>query len=184
MARTRVPRNPPSPAAHGWPRSRPVRNLSPQTRPSSYLPFLSIRLNVHISMSSVRPSAYALLLPLVLIAASGCAADAGSIDDYNPELDSLRFDGEHHIRNIRQLTFGGNNAEAYFSFDNTQLIFQSDWDAINPRSCDQQFVMNADGSLRESGERRSEEHTSELQSRGHLVCRLLLDRQNQINGQC
>src|SRR5690625_6056411 len=25
---------------------------------------------------------------------------------------------------------------------------------------------------------RSEEHTSELQSRGHLVCRLLLDKQN------
>src|SRR5690625_228460 len=27
-------------------------------------------------------------------------------------------------------------------------------------------------------ERRSEEHTSELQSRGHLVCRLLLDKKN------
>src|SRR5439155_27295826 len=26
------------------------------------------------------------------------------------------------------------------------------------------------------GERRSEEHTSELQSRGHLVCRLLLEK--------
>src|SRR5690625_6083247 len=29
-------------------------------------------------------------------------------------------------------------------------------------------------------ERRSEEHTSELQSRGHLVCRLLLEKQNQL----
>src|SRR5690625_5410468 len=28
--------------------------------------------------------------------------------------------------------------------------------------------------------RRSEEHTSELQSRGHLVCRLLLEKQNTI----
>src|SRR5439155_24516057 len=27
-----------------------------------------------------------------------------------------------------------------------------------------------------SGEQRSEEHTSELQSRGHLVCRLLLEK--------
>src|SRR5690625_6957169 len=27
-----------------------------------------------------------------------------------------------------------------------------------------------------SGKRRSEEHTSELQSRGHLVCRLLLEK--------
>src|SRR5690625_2443811 len=29
-------------------------------------------------------------------------------------------------------------------------------------------------------ERRSEEHTSELQSRGHLVCRLLLEKKNKI----
>src|SRR5207253_4390173 len=28
------------------------------------------------------------------------------------------------------------------------------------------------------GVRRSEEHTSELQSRGHLVCRLLLEKKN------
>src|SRR5690625_3749712 len=28
------------------------------------------------------------------------------------------------------------------------------------------------------GSRRSEEHTSELQSRGHLVCRLLLEKKN------
>src|SRR5439155_7917379 len=28
---------------------------------------------------------------------------------------------------------------------------------------------------------RSEEHTSELQSRGHLVCRLLLEKKNQID---
>src|SRR5690625_6187441 len=27
---------------------------------------------------------------------------------------------------------------------------------------------------------RSEEHTSELQSRGHLVCRLLLDKKNKL----
>src|SRR5690625_1858412 len=30
----------------------------------------------------------------------------------------------------------------------------------------------------EDGELRSEEHTSELQSRGHLVCRLLLEKKN------
>src|SRR5690625_5465440 len=28
---------------------------------------------------------------------------------------------------------------------------------------------------------RSEEHTSELQSRGHLVCRLLLDKKNLVD---
>src|SRR5690625_7038967 len=33
-------------------------------------------------------------------------------------------------------------------------------------------------SLRNFGNRRSEEHTSELQSRGHIVCRLLLEKKN------
>ena len=51
--------------------------------------------------------------------------------------------GEGHLANVRQLTFGGENAEAYFSHDGRRLIFQS---TRNGRSCDQQFVMNVDGS--------------------------------------
>jgi TolB protein len=51
--------------------------------------------------------------------------------------------GETHLHNIRQLTNGGENAEAYFSHDGTRLIFQSTRDG---RTCDQQYVMNADGS--------------------------------------
>ncbi|MCL4143404.1 UNVERIFIED_CONTAM: hypothetical protein GTU68_014833 [Idotea baltica] len=38
--------------------------------------------------------------------------------------DSLRYAGEKHLKNIRQLTFGGDNAEAYFSFDNKYLTLQ------------------------------------------------------------
>src|SRR5690625_6430870 len=34
------------------------------------------------------------------------------------------------------------------------------------------------------GRSRSEEHTSELQSRGHLVCRLLLEKKNKKNRRC
>lgn len=75
--------------------------------------------------------------------------------EYSPAQDSLRFEGEHHLRNIKQLTFGGNNAEAYWSFDNTQLIFQSDWNKINSQPCDQIFKMNADGSDLENGEKYS-----------------------------
>jgi Tol biopolymer transport system component len=37
---------------------------------------------------------------------------------------SLALPGEKHLRNVRQLTFGGQNAEAYFSSDDRQLIFQ------------------------------------------------------------
>ena len=51
--------------------------------------------------------------------------------------------GERHFAAIRQLTFGGENAEAYFSRDGKRLIFQSTRDG---RSCDQEFVMNVDGS--------------------------------------
>ena len=50
---------------------------------------------------------------------------------------------ERHFANVRQLTHGGENAEAYFSHDGKRLIFQSTRDG---RTCDQQYVMNVDGS--------------------------------------
>lgn len=56
---------------------------------------------------------------------------------------SLELSGEKHLTNIKQLTFGGENAEAYFSFDGKQLIFQSKRDG---RACDQIYSMNIDGS--------------------------------------
>jgi len=46
--------------------------------------------------------------------------------------------GETHFLALRQLTFGGENAEGYFSFDETRLIFQSTRDSLR---CDQMFVM-------------------------------------------
>ena len=51
-------------------------------------------------------------------------------------------DGERHFANIRQVTFGGENAEAYFSRDGQWLTFQSTRDG---RACDQQYVMRVDG---------------------------------------
>jgi TolB protein len=50
---------------------------------------------------------------------------------------------EPHLANIRQLTFGGENAEAYFSFDGRSLVFQSTRDG---RRCDQIYTMGVDGS--------------------------------------
>jgi TolB protein len=50
---------------------------------------------------------------------------------------------EKHLRNVRQLTFGGENAEAYFSADGRELIFQSKRDE---RECDQIYTMKTDGS--------------------------------------
>ena len=52
-------------------------------------------------------------------------------------------EGESHFSSIRQVTFGGENAEAYFSRDGQWLTFQSTRDG---RACDQQYVMRIDGS--------------------------------------
>ena len=55
--------------------------------------------------------------------------------------DSLRYPQEKHLANIQQLTFGGDNAEAYWSFDSRKLVFQAtraEWNA----SCDQIFIMD------------------------------------------
>ena len=40
------------------------------------------------------------------------------------KTDPLIYPQEKHIKNIQQLTFGGDNAEAYFSYDDQQLILQ------------------------------------------------------------
>jgi len=46
-----------------------------------------------------------------------------------------------HLINIKQLTFGGDNAEAYFSFDNNKLAFQSNNKAWGVE-CDQIFLLD------------------------------------------
>jgi len=57
--------------------------------------------------------------------------------------DSLIYPEEKHFKSIRQVTFGGDNAEAYWSFDDQQIVFQSNYAKWNV-SCDQMFLMNAD----------------------------------------
>ena len=52
------------------------------------------------------------------------------------EANDLLYTEETHLKNIQQLTFGGDNAEAYWSFDDSKLVFQAKnekWGA----SCDQ-----------------------------------------------
>ena len=53
--------------------------------------------------------------------------------------DNLIQGGEKHFKNLRQLTFSGENAEAYFSLDGTKLIYQAhDGDSL----CDQIYIMD------------------------------------------
>lgn len=55
----------------------------------------------------------------------------------SPPSDSLIRAGEKHFKNLRQLTFGGDNAEAYFSFGGDKLVFQ--YTNHNDVPCDQIF---------------------------------------------
>ncbi len=54
---------------------------------------------------------------------------------------------EPHLANIRQLTFAGKNAEAYFSFEGNRLVYQStlEPDGKTLRSCYQIYIMDLDG---------------------------------------
>jgi Tol biopolymer transport system component len=88
------------------------------------------------------------LLRLLVLPFAAAAAIALSTDQSAraPEPGrSLVLPGEEKfLANVRQLTFGGQNAEAYWSADGRRIIFQSNDEGRLP--CDQIFVMNADGS--------------------------------------
>jgi Tol biopolymer transport system component len=89
-------------------------------------------------------------LALVLAAAS---VRAFASPDPTPSPQSLLAPGEEKfLANVRQLTFGGQNAEAYWSADGARLIFQSDFvpseRGEGALPCDQIFTMAADGSTR------------------------------------
>ncbi len=58
---------------------------------------------------------------------------------YNLSQNKLIFEGEKHFKNIRQLTFSGENAEAYFSADGKRLILQRH---DGPGLCDQIYVLD------------------------------------------
>jgi Tol biopolymer transport system component len=75
--------------------------------------------------------------------ALACAGGQATPDARSPAVVRPPEPGETHLANIRQVTFGGQNAEAYFSPDGRQLIFQR---TEADTGCDQEYVMNVDGS--------------------------------------
>jgi Tol biopolymer transport system component len=52
----------------------------------------------------------------------------------------LQMPGEGHLRNIRQITAGGENAEAYWAFDGSMLIYQGN--KPDGPGCDQIFLLD------------------------------------------
>jgi Tol biopolymer transport system component len=83
------------------------------------------------------------LLVFFVALAFACGGTQAAEEDPSPALVRPTEAGESRLANLRQLTFGGQNAEAYFSPDGRRLILQR----TGPdEACDQQYVMNVDGS--------------------------------------
>ncbi len=91
-----------------------------------------------------------------LIAAVGCKTDPKSTEEPSVETtslmagsDTLIYPEEKYFKSIRQITFGGDNAEAYWSFDDSMMLFQSnnkEWGM----ECDQIFLMNVSQNFKDS----------------------------------
>ncbi|MDF1701181.1 MAG: hypothetical protein P1V36_08490 [Planctomycetota bacterium] len=84
----------------------------------------------------------ALLLTLLAACGTKPAAKKGA-GAKSPAVAHAVRDGETHLKNLRQITFGGENAEAYWSFAEDRLIFQA---TRAPYTADQIYVMAPDGS--------------------------------------
>jgi len=109
----------------------------------------------------------------VIVDAEGLNRDISTTESTN---DNLIYPDEKHFKSMRQVTFGGDNAEAYWSFDDKQLLFQSnfkDWDL----GCDQIFLMNASQTFEDS------KPTMISTGKGRTTCAYFLpDNQNFLYG--
>ncbi|CAN5615351.1 hypothetical protein BH11BAC2_BH11BAC2_18630 [soil metagenome] len=87
-------------------------------------------------------------LSVILLSSSLSISLAQTTPVFNAS--TLLYEGEEkHLSNVRQLTFGGDNAEAYFSFDSRSITFQAtnkEWGD----QCDEIYYFNlSDGSMKE-----------------------------------
>src|SRR5690625_6617352 len=81
--------------------------------------------------------------------------------DFNVQLTGMYRGGSKTAQSERKPIYGVDLSISKDLFDDNATLTASVRDLFNTRAF-----------------RRSEEHTSELQSRGHLVCRLLLQKNN------
>lgn len=79
------------------------------------------------------------LAALISFGIISCNAGTKIQKTVNVSTDTIHFPEETHLKNVQQLTFGGENAEAYFSFDGKWIIFQRT-NAKDGLMCDQMFI--------------------------------------------
>ena len=73
----------------------------------------------------------------------GLLLSFGLVSAEQNEPVALQPSKDLHMSNMTQLTFEGDNGEAYFSFDGERLIYQSNRGGYQ---CDKIWIMNIDGS--------------------------------------
>lgn len=87
-----------------------------------------------------RPSTVLLLLALASVFTLSFNTSTSTLSRISVTgIDTVQYPAEHHFKNVQQLTFGGDNAEAYFSFDGKWLIFQKTF-AKEGVPCDQIYI--------------------------------------------
>jgi Tol biopolymer transport system component len=88
---------------------------------------------------------FIIILTVLLQACGGTEKSSSTNTEDNvtetKDVQSYTYENEKHIKNLRMLTNGGDNAEAYFSFAGDKLVMQ----IANPEEgieCDQIYVMD------------------------------------------
>ena len=105
-----------------------------------------VPLNKNIKMK--RSLLFACVLLIILFFTSFRNGNPPVTRNPKPGTDTILYPEEKHFKNVQQLTFGGDNAEAYFSFDSKWIIFQR----TQPKDglkCDQMFI----GKVPKAGEK-------------------------------
>ena len=75
---------------------------------------------------------------------------SGTLKPMEANENPLIYEGENHFKNMKQLTFEGENAEAYWSSDGAQLVLQRH---VEKDGCDQIFIYDlATGKLSQISE--------------------------------
>jgi len=80
----------------------------------------------------------------VLLLLTACGAPSAENTPEPAPVDTLKYPEEVHLANLRMMTNGGDNAEAYWSFDDKNLVFQARNEAWGVE-CDQIFSLDVNG---------------------------------------
>src|ERR1700733_2985574 len=84
---------------------------------------------------------FPILLSTLILTSCNTKSNQANETTATADSSSIHFAQEKHLKNVKQLTFGGENAEAYWSFDDSKLTYQAK-NAKQGLMCDQIFLMN------------------------------------------